>query len=330
MRLTTIADYEEPVTVMNQLDALKQFTTIVADTSDFQQLSAYAPQDATTNPSLVLKTIQKPEYQHILSQTVGRFRGRAVDELTDRLLVRLGTEILQIIPGRVSTEVDARLSFDTQATVTRAERIIELYQAEGVPTNRVLIKIAATWEGILAAKQLQQKGIDTNLTLLFSFCQAVACGQAKVRLISPFVGRIYDWYKKAAGAQWDESQHAGSADPGVQSVKKIFQYYKKFGVTTEVMGASFRNVGQIVALAGCDLLTISPELLAQLAASEEALVRALDPQTAQFAPLEPVQFDEAGFRYALNADAMATEKLAEGIRAFCADGVKLEQLLLSA
>jgi transaldolase len=315
---------------MNQLDALKQYTTVVADTSDFQQLSAYAPQDATTNPSLVLKTMQKPAYQHILSETVGRFRGRAVDELADRLLVRLGTEILQLIPGRVSTEVDARLSFDTQATVTRAERIIELYQAEGVPTNRVLIKIAATWEGIMAAKQLQQKGIDTNLTLLFAFCQAVACAQAKVRLISPFVGRIYDWYKKAAGTQWVESEHAGAADPGVQSVSQIYQYYKKFGVATEVMGASFRNVGQIVALAGCDLLTISPELLAQLAASEAPVARQLDAQAAQHASLEPVQFDEADFRFALNADAMATEKLAEGIRAFCADGVKLEQLLLSA
>jgi transaldolase len=315
---------------MNQLDALKQFTTVVADTGDFHQMAAFQPQDATTNPSLVLKTIQKPEYAHVLSQTLQRFGGRALDEITDRLLVRLGTEILQIIPGRVSTEVDARLSFDTQATVTRAERIIELYQAEGVPTHRVLIKIAATWEGILAAQQLEKKGIYTNLTLLFSFCQAIACAQAKVRLISPFVGRIYDWHKKAAGAQWVESERTGAADPGVQSVTQIYQYYKKWGIATEVMGASFRNVGQIVALAGCDLLTISPELLAQLAASEAPLLRALDAQSAKNAAIAPVQLDEAAFRFALNADAMATEKLAEGIRAFCADGVKLEKILQSA
>ncbi|MEY4265966.1 MAG: hypothetical protein RIS90_501 [Pseudomonadota bacterium] len=314
---------------MNQLDALKQFTTVVADTGDFRQMAAYQPQDATTNPSLILKAVQKPEYQPLLAQTVARFRGRPLDELTDRLLVRFGCEILAIIPGRVSTEVDARLSFDTSATVTRAERLIELYQAEGIDTQRVLIKIAATWEGIAAAAQLERRGIHTNLTLLFAFAQAVACGQARVQLISPFVGRIYDWHKKAAGPAWVEAARAGANDPGVQSVRQIYQYYKKFGIATEVMGASFRNLGQITALAGCDLLTISPELLAALAASDAPLVRALDANAAQALDLAPVQYDEAGFRFALNEDAMATEKLAEGIRAFCADAARLDQLLLA-
>ena len=315
---------------MNQLDALKQYTTVVADTGDFKQLAAFQPQDATTNPSLILKAVQKPDYAHLLHATVQQFRGRALDEITDRLLVRFGCEILQMIPGRVSTEVDARLSFDTQATVTRAERIIELYQAQQIPTDRVLIKVAATWEGIQAAQQLERKGIYTNLTLLFSFCQAVACAQAKVRLISPFVGRIYDWHKKAMGAAWVEDAHAGAADPGVQSVAQIYQYYKNFGIATEVMGASFRNVGQIIALAGCDLLTISPDLLAALAASTAPLPRALDAASAQRLNIAHVQLDEAAFRFALNADAMATEKLAEGIRAFCADAVQLDQLLLKA
>ena len=315
---------------MNQLDALKQFTTVVADTGDFKQLAQFQPQDATTNPSLILKAVQKADYQPLMAQTVAQFRGRSLDEIVDRLLVRFGKEILNIIPGRVSTEVDARLSFDTNATLTRAERIIELYQAEGVPVDRVLIKIAATWEGIQAAAALEQRGIHTNLTLLFSFCQAVACGQAKVQLISPFVGRIYDWYKKSAGAAWDEAANAGANDPGVLSVRQIYNHYKHFGVATEVMGASFRNVGQITALAGCDLLTISPELLAQLAASDAPLVPALDAEAARGLDLTPVNFDEAGFRYALNADAMGTEKLAEGIRAFAADAVKLEQILLAA
>jgi len=312
---------------MNQLDALKQLTTVVADTGDFNQLAQYQPQDATTNPSLILKAVQKPEYAPLLRETVDRFRGRPLDEVIDRLLVRFGGEILRIIPGRVSTEVDARLSFDTEATYTRAQRIIELYEAEGVPVDRVLIKIASTWEGIEAARRLQQRGINTNLTLLFSFCQAVACGQAKVQLISPFVGRIYDWYKKSAGAAWDEQASAGANDPGVQSVRQIYRYYKHFGIATEVMGASFRNTGQILALAGCDLLTISPELLAQLAASEAPVARALDAAEAKSAAIEPVNYDEAGFRWALNEDAMATEKLAEGIRAFAVDAVKLENLM---
>ena len=315
---------------MNQLEALKQFTTVVADTGDFRQLAQFQPRDATTNPSLILKAVQKPEYTPLLQSTVQRWKGRPMDEVIDRLLVRFGGEILSTIPGRVSTEVDARLSFDTSATVSRAERIIELYQAEGIHIDRVLIKIAATWEGIEAARKLESKGIHTNLTLLFSVVQAVACGQAKVQLISPFVGRIYDWYKKQAGASWDEVAMAGANDPGVQSVRRIFNHYKRFGVATEVMGASFRNVGQIIALAGCDLLTIAPELLAQLAQSDAPVARALDAEAARSMDLPAVQYDEAGFRYALNEDAMATEKLAEGIRAFAVDTVKLEQIILAA
>lgn len=315
---------------MNQLDALKQWTTVVADTGDFKQLDAFKPQDATTNPSLILKAVQKPEYAPLLQDAVNQFRGRPLDEITDRLLVRFGCEILSIIPGRVSTEVDARLSFDTVATVARGERLIELYQAQGIHIDRVLIKVAATWEGIQAAEQLERKGIHTNLTLLFSFSQAVACAQAKVQLISPFVGRIYDWYKKSAGATWVETEKAGANDPGVQSVRAIFNYYKKFGIATEVMGASFRNAGQITALAGCDLLTISPDLLALLASNTSPLTRALDATAAQTLDLTPLNFDEASFRFALNEDAMATEKLSEGIRAFCVDTVKLDQLLLAA
>jgi len=315
---------------MNQLDALKAFTTVVADTGDFRQLAQFHPHDATTNPSLVLKAVQKPDYAPLLKDTVAQFRGRPLDEVVDRLLVRFGTEILALIPGRVSTEVDARLSFDEDATFTRAERIIELYQAAGVSPERVLIKVASTWEGIRAAERLQQRGINCNLTLLFSFCQAVACGQARVQLISPFVGRIYDWYKAKAGAAWDEVAKTGANDPGVQSVRRIYEHYKHHGIKTEVMGASFRNVGQITALAGCDLLTISPELLAQLAASNAPLVRALDADAARRLDLPPVRYDEAGFRLALNQDAMATEKLAEGIRVFIADAEKLEALIQSA
>ena len=313
---------------MNQLDALKHFTTVVADTGDFKQMAAFQPTDATTNPSLILKAVQKPDYAPLLKDTVAKFHGRPLDEVMDRLLVRFGCEILSIIPGRVSTEVDARLSFDTNATVARGERLIELYQSHGIACDRVLIKVAATWEGICAAEQLERRGIRTNLTLLFSFCQAVACGQAKVQLISPFVGRIYDWYKKSAGTTWVEAERAGVNDPGVQSVTQIYNYYKRFGIATEVMGASFRNVGQITALAGCDLLTISPDLLAILAATDTPLHRALDATAAQALDLQHVHFDENAFRLAMNEDALATEKLAEGIRAFCADAVKLDQLLL--
>lgn len=313
---------------MNQLDALKQFTTVVADTGDFHQLAAFAPRDATTNPSLILKAVQKPDYAPLLAEAIARHGTADKVELMNRLLVRFGVEILRHIPGRVSTEVDARLSFDTDATVERARRLIALYAAEGVARERVLIKIAATWEGIRAAERLERDGIRTNLTLLFSFCQAVACGQAKVQLISPFVGRIYDWYKKQAGASWDEAAMAGAHDPGVKSVRAIYQFYKRHGIATEVMGASFRNVGQITALAGCDLLTISPDLLAQLAASDAPLQRALDPQAARALDIPAIAYDEAGFRFALNEDAMATEKLAEGIRAFVADTIKLEAMMV--
>lgn len=312
---------------MNQLDTLKSFTTVVADTGDFLQIAQYQPRDATTNPSLILKAVQKPEYAPLLAQTLAQFGQRDLDEIMDRLLVRFGCEILKHIPGRVSTEVDARLSFDTNATVARAQRLIELYQAEGIHIDRVLIKIAATWEGIQAAAQLERQGIHTNLTLLFSFAQAVVCGQAKVQLISPFVGRIYDWYKKQAGTSWNEAARAGANDPGVQSVTRIYNFYKKYGIPTEVMGASFRNVGQITALAGCDLLTIAPELLAQLAATDAPLNRALDAQAAPALDIPFVQYDKASFRYALNEDAMATEKLAEGIRAFAIDTIKLEALM---
>ncbi len=315
------------ITVMNQIEALKRYTTVVADTGDFLQLGQFRPQDATTNPSLILKAVKKPDYQPLVRQVAQAHPGEALDLLIDRLLVRFGCEILSIIPGRVSTEVDARLSFDAHATVARAERLMALYAAEGIARERVLIKIAATWEGIAAAAALEQRGIHTNLTLLFSFCQAVACGQARVQLISPFVGRIYDWYKKAAGSAWVEAEHAGARDPGVQSVRQIFEYYKHFGIATEVMGASFRNIGQVLALAGCDLLTISPDLLAQLAASELPVERALDAAAARSLSLQQEHFDEAGFRLALNQDAMATEKLAEGIRAFVADAVGLEQIL---
>lgn len=312
---------------MNQLNALKQVTTVVADTGNFQQLAQYRPQDATTNPSLILKAVQQPQYAPLLHEVVQRFADAPLDDLMDRLLVRFGCEILAVVPGRVSTEVDARLSFDTNATVTRAQRLIELYQGAGVPIDRVLIKIAATWEGIEAARLLEQQGIHTNLTLLFSKVQAIACAQAKVQLISPFVGRIYDWFKKQAGSQWDEAAMAGANDPGVRSVREIYQYYKRFGIATEVMGASFRNVGQITALAGCDLLTIAPELLAQLAATEAPLQPALSADAAKAMDLPFVTYDEPGFRYALNEDAMATEKLAEGIRAFAVDAVKLEKLI---
>lgn len=311
------------------LDVLKEHTTVVADTGDFNQLAQFQPQDATTNPSLILKAVQKPEYAPLLADVVRRYGKHDLANTMDHLLVRFGCEILKHVPGRVSTEVDARLSFDTIGTVTRAERIIELYQGQGVHIDRVLIKIAATWEGIEAARRLEQRGIHTNLTLLFAFCQAVACGHAGVQLISPFVGRIYDWFKKQAGDSWDEAAHASRHDPGVQSVQRIYQYYKQHRIRTEIMGASFRNIGQVMALAGCDLLTISPELLAQLARTLAApdFTPALSPAMAQQVHIPVVEYDEPSFRYALNADAMANDKLAEGIRAFAADTLKLEQLI---
>ena len=315
---------------MNQLDALKKFTTVVADTGDFQQISRFQPQDATTNPSLILKAVQMPAYQQLLQDTLAQHAGAPLDVVMDHLLVRFGCSILALIPGRVSTEVDARLSFDTAATVARAQRIIGLYQAQGIDKARVLIKIAATWEGIQAAAQLERAGIHTNLTLLFSFAQAAACGDAGVKLISPFVGRIYDWYKKSAGVQWDEAANAGANDPGVQSVRRIYNHYKKHGIATEVMGASFRNIGQIIALAGCDLLTISPDLLAQLQADDSPVQQALSSDQARQMDLPALHLDQAGFRFAMNEDAMAGDKLSEGIRAFCADALKLDKLLHTA
>ena len=314
----------------SQLDRLKQFTTVVADTGDFLQISTYKPQDATTNPSLILKAVQKPEYAPLLAASVAECQGKPLSDVVDHLLISFGVKILSIVPGRVSTEIDARLSFDTPAMVARALKTIALYHDNGIAPDRVLIKVASTWEGIQAAAELERAGIRTNLTLLFSFCQAVACGQAKVQLISPFVGRIYDWHKKSSGPAWVEADKAGANDPGVQSVVAIYNYYKKHGITTEVMGASFRNVGQIIALAGCDLLTISPELLAQLAATVEPLARAIAPDNAKTLDIPAISYNEASFRLALNEDAMATEKLAEGIRAFCADTVKLEKMILAA
>ncbi len=312
---------------MNQLDQLKQYTTVVADTGNFRQMAQFAPRDATTNPSLILKAVQQPEYAPLLAETVAQHRSLTLPAIVDRVLVRFGLEILKLVPGRVSTEVDARLSFDTAATVARAQQLIALYEAAGTPRSRVLIKIAATWEGIRAAEQLERLGIHCNLTLLFAFAQAVACGDAGVQLISPFVGRIYDWHKKAAGSTWVETERAGANDPGVQSVAAIYRHYKRHGIATEVMGASFRNTGQIVALAGCDLLTIAPDLLAALQASEAPLPRMLDPDAARTLDLPAVHHDEKSFRWALNEDAMATEKLAEGIRAFAVDAGKLDHIV---
>jgi len=313
---------------MTSLDQLKQFTTVVADSGDFRLLEAYKPQDATTNPSLILKSVQKEEYRPLLEKTVRDNQGKPIGHIIDELIIAFGREILKIIPGRVSTEVDARLSFDTAATIDRAHSLIAAYKGYGVDPKRVLIKIASTWEGIRAAEKLQSEGIDCNMTLLFSLSQAVACAEAKAKLISPFVGRIYDWYKKSAGANWDEARDGGANDPGVVSVKKIYSYYKKFGYPTEVMGASFRTVSQITELAGCDLLTISPDLLQKLAESNDPVTRKLDAAAAKNESIDRIAVDESSFRFAVNDEAMATEKLAEGIRAFAADAVKLEKLIL--
>jgi transaldolase len=311
---------------MNQLKQLKQYTTVVADTGNFKELTRFAPQDATTNPSLILKAVREREYAPLLLDAVDDHCERSASEIVDEVLVRFGLEILKVVPGRVSTEVDARLSFDKEATVTLARRLMSLYEAFGANRDRILIKIASTWEGIQAASVLEREGIHCNLTLLFSFCQAVACGQAGVSLISPFVGRIYDWHKKASSGTWDESANTGINDPGVRSVIHIYQYYKQFGIPTQVMGASFRNARQITALAGCDLLTISPNFLAQLESSVEPLQRTLGSSSCH-APLQEVSYDEVSFRYALNEDAMATEKLAEGIRGFAADAITLEKMI---
>ena len=307
---------------MNSLNQLKQYTTVVADTGDFQSIAQFLPQDATTNPSLILKAVQKPEYQPLFSATVQAHQGESVGDIMNHILVAFGSEILKIIPGRVSAEVDARLSFDTAATVEKAEKVIALFAEKGIDRERILIKIAATWEGIQAAKILEAQGIHTNLTLMFSLAQAVACANANVTLISPFVGRIYDWYKKQTGIEYDASN-----DPGVESVRTIYNYYKKFGIKTQVMGASFSNIGQIIGLAGCDLLTISPDLLKQLQGMDEPVAAALNSDNAQAQTIEALNLTESSFRLMLNNNPMANEKLAEGIRLFCADTEKLIQLI---
>ncbi|TPX69431.1 transaldolase [Spizellomyces sp. 'palustris'] len=308
------------------LDYLKQYTTVVADTGDFESIAAYKPQDATTNPSLILQATQKPNYAHLIDTAVeyAKKKGGSLDEqvelAVDKLLVNFGTEILKIVPGRVSTEVDAHLSFDTEGTIKKALEIIALYKEAGVDSNRVLIKIASTWEGIQAARILERDhNIHCNLTLLFSFPQAVACAEAGATLISPFVGRILDWYKAKTG-----KDYRGSEDPGVQSVQKIYNYYKKYGYKTIVMGASFRNVEEIEELAGCDFLTISTKLLEELAKMSKPLERKLSPEKAKALDIPRVSYDEKKFRWELNEDAMATEKLSEGIRNFAADGRKLK------
>lgn len=307
---------------MNQLEQLKHYTTVVADTGDFQSIERYSPEDSTTNPSLILKAVQKDTYESLLEKTVRDNTGKTTEEIMDRLLVAFGVEILKIVPGRVSTETDARLSFDTEGSIKKGRELIALYKANGISPDRVLIKIASTWEGIRAAEVLQKEGIRCNMTLMFSLPQAVACAEAGVQLISPFVGRIYDWYKKQTG-----TDYTGADDPGVQSVKRIYNYYRKFGYPTEVMGASFRNTSQIIELAGCDLLTISPELLQKLSESDAPVTRKLSPELAKADPIERVSYDEKSFRLALNNEAMATEKLSEGIRLFCADTVKLEKMI---
>ncbi len=307
---------------MNQLEQLKQYTTVVADTGDFQAIQAYAPRDATTNPSLILKAVQKPEYLPLLEKAVKDTAGKSIDETIDHLLIAFGLEILKVIPGRVSTETDARLSFDTEGTVAKGRQLIAMYEAAGIPRDRILIKIASTWEGIRAAEILEKEGIRCNMTLLFCLAQAIACAEAGAQLISPFVGRIYDWYKNKTG-----QEIFGADDPGVLSVKKIYTYYRKFGYDTEVMGASFRNTSQILELAGCDLLTISPDLLQKLSDSNSNVTQKLSKELAATSDLQKVSMDEKTFRLDLNEDAMATEKLSEGIRAFCADTVKLEKMI---
>ena len=311
-----------------QLDQLKQFTVVVADTGDFASLKQFAPRDATTNPSLILKAAQMPEYRAIVEQAVADQRqsgltGRAqMDAILNDVLVAFGLEILKVVPGRVSTETDARVAFDTDAIIAQGRLLIALYEKQGIGRERILIKIATTWEGVRAAEVLQRDGINCNLTLLFSLAQAVACAEAGAKLISPFVGRILDWYKKSTGKDYTAAE-----DPGVVSVREIYAYYKKFGHATEVMGASFRNVGEIQELAGCDLLTISPQLLGELKASTAPLARKLSPEIAQQSGIAKLDVSEKNFRWLMNENAMATEKLSEGIRAFAADTVKLEQMI---
>ena len=329
--MSTTAIAEAPratVGNLSQLDQLKQFTKVVADTGDFESMREFKPQDATTNPSLIFAATQKQEYGYILDKVLadrknsGLTGAARIEDIIDHLLVAYGLDILAIVPGRVSTETDARLSFDVAGSIAKGRRLIDLYEKSGISRDRILIKIASTWEGINAAEILQKEGIHCNLTLLFSLPQAVRCAEARVQLVSPFVGRIYDWYKAAM-----KRDYSGAEDPGVKSVTEIYAYYKKFGYATEVMGASFRNTGQIVELAGCDLLTISPELLAKLAATHEPVERKLNPEASKTAEIKRLNLDEKTFRFLLNEDAMATEKTAEGIRKFSADIVKLEHFI---
>ncbi|SMC66719.1 transaldolase [Polynucleobacter kasalickyi] len=312
---------------MNLLDQLKNVTCVVADTGDFERMKKFMPKDATTNPTLILKAAQLPAYRYLIDSIIKKHPNATTDELIDQLLVAFGVEILQIIPGRVSTEIDAELSFDIQASVTKAHRIIQLYEAVGIKKDRILIKIAATWEGIQAAKILESEGIHCNLTLVFNLIQAVTCADSNVQLISPFIGRITDWSKKNLAEQWNEASMSGVNDPGVLSTSKIYNYFKYFDISTEIMGASFRNIEQIQSLAGCDLLTISPELLEQLQQTESDLTTQLSVATAKSMSFEPIKTDEISFRKMMNSDAMATEKLAEGIRNFIADTKKLRELL---
>ena len=325
---TAVADEKKTGEKLTQLDQLRKFTKVVADTGDFESIKDFKPQDATTNPSLIYAATQKEKYFHLLDEVLesrknSGLSGRArIEDTIDHLLVQFGCEILKIVPGRVSTETDARLSFDTAGSISKARQLIKLYEDRKIPRERVLIKIAATWEGIAAGEQLEKEGINCNLTLMFSLPQAVRCAEGGIELISPFVGRIYDWYKAA-----NKRDYTGAEDPGVQSVHEIYTYYKKFGYKTEVMGASFRNISQIVELAGSDLLTISPDLLEKMAQSYETVERKLDPEKAKKADIQRLDLDEKAFRYLLNDNAMATEKLAEGIRKFAADIVKLEKFV---
>jgi transaldolase len=324
------SDKEKTDANLSQLDQLKKFTTVVADTGDFETMREFKPTDATTNPSLIYSATQKEDYSHFLDEVLADRRksglsgGAQIEDIIDHLLVQFGCAILKIVPGRVSTETDARLSFDVEGSIKKARLLVKLYEEQGIGRERVLIKLASTWEGITAAEQLQKEGIKCNMTLLFSLPQAVRSAEAKVQLISPFVGRIYDWFKAT-----NKRDYSGAEDPGVQSVKEIYTYYKKFGYETEVMGASFRNVGQILELAGCDLLTISPELMKQLSQSHELIERKLNAEKNKSADLQRLELDEKKFRYLLNDDAMATEKTAEGIRKFAVDIAKLEKFVAS-
>ena len=321
---------EEKKTKLNQLEQIKKFTKVVADTADFESMKEFKPQDATTNPSLVYAATQKQQYVHLVEEVLadrkksGLSGHEQIEDICDHLLVQFGTDILEIVPGRVSTETDARLSYDVEGSINKARRLIKLYEDRKIPRERVLIKIASTWEGLSAAKQLQREGIFCNLTLMFSLPQAVRAAEAKVQLISPFVGRIYDWYKKE-----NKRDYIGAEDPGVQSVNEIYTYYKKFDISTEVMGASFRNTGQILELVGCDCLTISPELMAELAKSNQPVEPKLTLEKAKSANIEKLQLDEKKFRWMLNDNAMAYEKTGEGIRRFAADVVKLEKFVAS-